>query len=307
VLTARRRREPADRLVAAGVLVMSAGDMLDMWRLLEGLEAMPAKLAGACWLAGYSLIVAAALHPSASTPHLSVAMPRGQLSGRRLIAFGIAGCLTPASLLIEGVRDVPLNPILIGGVSMLIFLLVLARCAGLAEDLRVQAAELDRMAHTDPLTHTLNRRGWQAQLEAELARTERSGQPMCVAMLDLDHFKRYNDLHGHLAGDELLARCAAAWRAALRPHDVLARYGGEEFVVLLPGCTPSEAFVVLARLHEHTPEQQAFSAGIAVRRAADRAEDLISRADRALYAAKANGRDRTELEPVHQLDPLTRT
>ena len=85
---------------------------------------------------------------------------------------------------------------------------------------------LERLASTDDLTGLPNRRHWEEHLPRELRRSLRQDESICVAMLDLDHFKAYNDAHGHQAGDRLLKEVAAAWRAFLRPYDLLARYGG---------------------------------------------------------------------------------
>ena len=101
--------------------------------------------------------------------------------------------------------------------------------------------QLEHLARTDGLTGLPNRRHWEQQLPRELARAWRDGRQLCVAMLDLDYFKDYNDRHGHQAGDRLLSEAAIAWRAALRPYDILARYGGEEFSVILPGCDVDDA------------------------------------------------------------------
>ena len=101
--------------------------------------------------------------------------------------------------------------------------------------------QLEHLARTDGLTGLPNRRHWEQQLPRELARAWRDGQRVCVAMLDLDYFKDYNDRRGHQAGDKLLREAAVAWRVALRPYDILARYGGEEFSVILPGCDLDDA------------------------------------------------------------------
>jgi diguanylate cyclase (GGDEF)-like protein/PAS domain S-box-containing protein len=153
-------------------------------------------------------------------------------------------------------------------------------------------ARLEAVARTDELTGLANRRAWDEELSRELARAEREHQPVCVAMLDLDHFKRFNDEHGHQAGDRLLKQLAGIWRQALRPTDVLARYGGEEFVVLLPNCGPDRAVDVVERLREAMPERQTCSAGLACWNGSEASDALLSRADAALYQAKREGRDR---------------
>jgi diguanylate cyclase (GGDEF)-like protein len=152
--------------------------------------------------------------------------------------------------------------------------------------------QLQMSAHTDDLTGLPNRRAWEEQLPRELARARRERQSVCVVMLDLDHFKDFNDREGHQAGDRLLKLCAAAWSSQLRATDVLARYGGEEFSLLLPGCTIADARVLVERLREMTPERQTLSGGIAAWDDEEPAAALVGRADSALYEAKRAGRNR---------------
>jgi diguanylate cyclase (GGDEF)-like protein/PAS domain S-box-containing protein len=153
--------------------------------------------------------------------------------------------------------------------------------------------EAKESARIDSLTSLPNRRGWDEALGRELSRARRDKMPFCVALLDLDHFKEFNDEHGHQAGDRLLRRGASAWRLALRQSDLVARYGGEEFAVLLPACGLDEAMEVIERLREATPEGQTVSAGVAQWNGYEAEEVLIDRADLALYKAKREGRDRT--------------
>ncbi len=155
--------------------------------------------------------------------------------------------------------------------------------------------ELERLARTDELTGLPNRRDWEERLPSELARSARAEQSLCVAMLDLDRFKDYNDKRGHQAGDRLLTDAAAAWLAVLRPYDVLARYGGEEFSLMLPDVESDDAVALIERLRAATPDGEACSAGVAEWDGQESAEDLVGRADAALYAAKRAGRDRVEL------------
>jgi diguanylate cyclase (GGDEF)-like protein len=151
---------------------------------------------------------------------------------------------------------------------------------------------LEAVARTDDLTGLANRRAWDEQLPRELARAKRDERPVCVAMVDLDRFKEYNDEHGHQAGDRLLKQIAATWRDVLRPSDVLARYGGEEFVVLLPNCELERAVDVMERLRAIIPEGETCSAGVASWDGHEPPESLVRRADSALYSAKRDGRDR---------------
>jgi diguanylate cyclase (GGDEF)-like protein len=155
------------------------------------------------------------------------------------------------------------------------------------EALLIETIEL---ARTDPLTGLANRRTWLEDLDRELVRARRGGH-VCVAMLDLDHFKEFNDEYGHVAGDLLLQELAKTWAVAVRPSDTLARYGGEEFALLLPACELESAAEVVERLRTMVPEGQHCSAGLACWDGTESPIELIARADTRLYAAKGRGRD----------------
>jgi diguanylate cyclase (GGDEF)-like protein len=150
---------------------------------------------------------------------------------------------------------------------------------------------LESIARTDDLTGLPNRRAWEEEIPRELLRAKREGRPMCVAMIDLDHFKEFNDERGHQAGDRFLKQAAAAWGDELRGTDFLARYGGEEFALALPGCTPDQAMEVAERVRAATPDSETCSIGIASWDGNEDAPALIGRADAALYEAKHRGRN----------------
>jgi diguanylate cyclase (GGDEF)-like protein len=151
---------------------------------------------------------------------------------------------------------------------------------------------MERLAMTDPLTGLGNARSFDTVLRETLLTAEASGQDVGVLFLDLDHFKVFNDTYGHPAGDRLLKEASAAWHGALRAVDLLARYGGEEFVVLLPDAGEAEARQIMERALAATPQGQTFSAGIAVWDGSETPDQLVARADAALYEAKAAGRNR---------------
>jgi diguanylate cyclase (GGDEF)-like protein/PAS domain S-box-containing protein len=164
---------------------------------------------------------------------------------------------------------------------------------GILEDRQALLARLERLALTDQLTGLPNRRAWEEGLRRELARAERDGHPVCVAVLDLDQFKRFNDEHGHQAGDALLKEAAEEWLSQLRAGDILARYGGEEFAAVIPAWPMEVVIMVVERLRAVMPAGQTCSAGVARWDGTEPAERLFARADSALYQAKQAGRNRT--------------
>jgi len=155
-----------------------------------------------------------------------------------------------------------------------------------------ELAALRAQAETDPLTGAANRRAFSTFLERALAHAARTGTTVSVALVDLDHFKHYNDEHGHQAGDALLIGAVTAWSEQLRGGDLLARYGGEEFAAVLPDASPPEVTVIAERLRRAVPPPATCSIGIATSEGAEEPGTLIARADAALYQAKADGRNR---------------
>jgi diguanylate cyclase (GGDEF)-like protein/hemerythrin-like metal-binding protein len=164
---------------------------------------------------------------------------------------------------------------------------------------------LESLATTDTLTGLVNRRGLLARLEAECARSQRTHHPFALAICDLDHFKRINDTYGHPAGDRVLAAFAATLKDNLRSIDLAARWGGEEFAIVLPESSTSDVLIPLERVRQATAAlrihhgqqdiQVTVSIGVAsYDSATGMAEQLLERADSALYRAKANGRNRIE-------------
>lgn len=165
-------------------------------------------------------------------------------------------------------------------------------------------SELEHMNHLlqeDPLTGALNRRGLQIVFERETGRAQRQGGPLSVAVLDIDHFKRINDHHGHELGDRVLQHLVQVLKEQLRPADCLARVGGEEFALLLPETPPERITHVLTRLqsilaqrpimHAGTELSIQFSAGASAWTAGESLKDTLRRADEAMYDAKRAGRN----------------
>jgi diguanylate cyclase len=169
-------------------------------------------------------------------------------------------------------------------------------------DLETKLQQMSELAREDQLTGSLNRRGLDDVFERELARADRRGTPLCVALLDLDNFKRLNDTYGHLAGDGALRHLVGVVKDSLRSMDVIARLGGEEFVILLPETAVEAAAQTMTRLqreltrhfflHDNEKLLITFSAGVALRLPGEDQTALIHRADRAMYKAKHSGKNR---------------
>jgi diguanylate cyclase (GGDEF)-like protein len=154
---------------------------------------------------------------------------------------------------------------------------------------------LAQAARTDALTGLANRRVWDERLEYEMKRAGRDEHPLGLILIDIDHFKRYNDTRGHPEGDLLLGDAAQAWSVRLRATDLLARVGGEEFAVLLPACSQADAVTVADTLRTAVPFGQTCSLGVVTSAAGVTATELYGAADAALYRAKHGGRNRIEV------------
>lgn len=238
-----------------------------------------------------------------------LSMDKLAVGGLRLLARCTAALVLAgaAAGLLTGFEIRPVSTMLhvAGSLPLLVVypLLVGITTYRLARRVRAQNRELAAMSRTDGLTGLLNRRYWDEAVAAEFQRCKRTGRPVSLLMLDIDHFKAVNDAHGHLVGDEVIRAVARHLRSALRLQDLPGRYGGEEFGVVLPDTALEGAEVIAERVRrrigdavlEKTGVRATVSIGIA---ALDPAEpsyaDWISQADRALYAAKANGRNRCE-------------
>lgn len=253
---------------------------------VAGLDAAPAPIGGRAWQALHdALRVGRPRLLSGDAATAALPDEAWQAAGRPgsivlqplLRAGGVSGVLVagwPAGLVVSGSRCTVVA--------------LLAHEAAVAISRADQLRRLAGMAQTDPLTGLPNRRAW----DERLARAARDGEPFTLAMLDFDHFKSFNDTHGHPAGDRLLKATAAAWRDQLRSGDLLARLGGEEFGLILFDCGLEAASEVTRRLRDLVAEAQTCSVGLALRRGEEPCDSVLARADQALYEAKAAGRDR---------------
>jgi len=168
-------------------------------------------------------------------------------------------------------------------------------------ELKKVGEQLHNTSMTDALTGVNNRRAFDLKFEAEFARWQRTGQSFVLALIDIDHFKSFNDSYGHAAGDEALSQVAALFQRHSRNYDFFARYGGEEFVLILPGTDTASANKTLEKLrlvvanHEWLLRQLTVSIGLASADLFDDKKQLLEVADQMLYKAKTQGRNQTSV------------
>jgi diguanylate cyclase len=170
------------------------------------------------------------------------------------------------------------------------------------KELEAKLDHMSELVREDQLTGSLNRKGLDDVFEREVARSERRGTPLCVAMLDLDNFKALNDKYGHFAGDEALIHLVRVVKNTLRPTDVIARFGGEEFVILLPETRLEDATDTMKRLQRELTKHFflyknermliTFSAGVTSWQQKEEQSTVVARADKAMYKAKKAGKNR---------------
>jgi diguanylate cyclase (GGDEF)-like protein len=296
LLRGQGNRIVADRLMIGSLCLFFGGDA--MWTVINefgwALNGSEDKLMQMVFLLAYVVFGAAALHPSVR--EVGERSLQAARLGPALVGLLACACLSPPLILLDQVHRHRLRDgteIAIGGV--LLCLLVVFRMAHLIRQIERQSALLRELALVDELTGLPNRRTWSEELRRALERAHRDRAPLTIAMLDLDHFKRFNDANGHPAGDRLLRNAAVAWREQLREIDMLARYGGEEFLVLLPGASSDEGLEAVERLRAVPLQGQTFSVGVATWNGVESTDELVTRADNALYSAKRAGRDRVVL------------
>jgi two-component system, cell cycle response regulator len=291
------RRSHSFLLLLASLVAMLIGDGVYTVLTAAGSD-YPGYWMNGVWLASYLFGAAAALHPSMRTLDARAPAPAPEPTAMRLATLAAASLLAPVVLLVEYTRgDDTRHEPAIAAACMLLFLLVLARMVGMVEVQR-------RTAITDGLTGLHTRGHLNQTLAVECERARRSGEPVSLIIIDVDHFKNINDGHGHLAGDAVLTEIGHRLRGLVRSVDVVARYGGEEFALLLPGAGPEAARAAGERVRQamaELPIPVAEGTELPVRVSAGtvsmdgRTADprrLIDAADRALYVAKRTGRNR---------------
>ncbi|MBB4744105.1 diguanylate cyclase (GGDEF)-like protein [Actinoplanes octamycinicus] len=285
------------RLVSAALICFLAGD--GTWAVINQMAWEPGpvahRLLADIFLAGYLLFGAAAVHPDARSLARTVAPRPARISRPLLFALTFASLIGPGLLIVQATQHRVTDVLSIAVGCAALFLLVVTRMSQLLTQLDLQTEKARELAVTDELTGLPNRRAWNTELPRGIERARRGGSPLTVAVIDIDHFKKFNDAYGHPAGDRLLKEAAAAWLAHSREVDHLARYGGEEFVLMLPDATAEQAREIVDRMRLATPLGQSFSAGVAQWDGTETSDELTARADAALYRAKADGRNRVAL------------
>jgi two-component system, cell cycle response regulator len=286
-------------LLSASLLVVLTTDTVYVLMQLTGTYTT-GNVLDASWLGSYVLLGAAALHPSMRVLSEPSQTPRMHTSRWRLGLLAVASLVAPATLVIPTTLGRAVNLPVIAGASAVLFLLVVARLGELVDEQR-------RAAVTDGLTGLYNRRFFEATLALEAEHAFRSGQDLGLLVVDIDHFKRINDAHGHQAGDRVLRELAARLVASSRDGDVIAGYGGEEFVVLLRNTSVQAVPETAERLRRavgDAPVVLADDIGLATTISvggaawpvhARSADELVRVADQALYAAKRLGRNRVQI------------
>jgi len=236
-----------------------------------------------------------------------------QLSTAQVLVMGALAVLTYAAVIlllaINRPASVDLRLEWVQWIALTATLAVLCALVGYMSGVRQRLSQslrtIREMAQRDALTGVFNRHHLADTLEREIGRCERASPAFLALMVDIDHFKRINDRHGHLVGDEVLRFVAQEIRAALRKSDYVARYGGEEFVVLMSAADPASSPAACERLRARIArmvvtklagEPVTVSIGGAAYREGDTAASLLERADAALYRAKRGGRNRVELD-----------
>lgn len=290
---------PAPVLLVLGLSAKTVGDVL---QVVDPIRVQGGYSSAMFWYVLSALVSGlGALHPSMARFAVRSHKPSAGLERIHLSVLAVAAVMPPLMLLRQHDRPQGLSawPLLV--MTAVVFDLVMLRLGRMMRLVDQQRDQLQSLARTDHLTSLPNRRTGEAEMRRMVAEAIEQDVPLVVALLDLDHFKAYNDLHGHPAGDRLLETTASAWRRSLPPDVFLSRHGGEEFLMLAKGRHPDNVRLLLEGLRGAARTGQTFSGGVAVWDGIESVAAMVARADVALYAAKAGGRDAvrfSETRPV---------
>ena len=323
LLLAPGNRSTSHRLLAAAVMCTLVGDVVYSFQSLHGTY-YTGHIVDISWLAFYWLTAAAALHPSMAKSTPAVGTGHEKPSRSRLGMLALAASLGPLTLVVQWVREAPLDIPVIAGASVFIFLIVLVRMERLVRTVQAKVGELETQSELlgrsleksdklegqlryqtlhDPLTGLANLKLFNDRLGLAIDRLARTGGAIGVLFLDVDDFKVVNDTLGHDAGDRVLVGLGRRMRSALRGTDVAARIGGDEFAILLDAMTaPSDASRAATRLLDALSAPFPIDGrmirvhgSIGVASTVDQTitgQELLREADTAMYAAKNEGKHR---------------
>lgn len=286
ILTSRAASNPILRYLALGLVFEVTADFVNAW---YGPDAGAPGWLDGIYLLAVSMIVLASMHISPVLPQLAEVHSHREVDARWVALISVSVVLPLAGI---GVALAQGDQVaLVGCVAGLLVVLGIGlyRVLLMMSAVRSRVERLNMLAYTDDLTRLPNRRSILGYLAETAAGPDR---PITLAIIDLDHFKTFNDTYGHGGGDELLIAAAASWKHALGGNGRLGRLGGEEFLVVLPGVSPEQSRLILSRMRRATPSGQTFSAG-ATELMDEDVSAALKRADEALYQAKTAGRDRT--------------
>ncbi|MDR3004652.1 MAG: diguanylate cyclase [Acidovorax sp.] len=273
-------------LMAAPQVVLQAMVML----LTFSADGFLARRRTSFWMtwSGTLVAVAAIVYAIGPQMRMTTDTPAGQLLAVAVMVGGVFRC----SLLVTYFRSMQY------------------RLRRAHDQLTEALAQIETLARSDELTGVSNRRGVMAQLQQVQHMAQRTARPLCVALLDIDHFKQINDRYGHDGGDAVLRAFGELLAAQVRTTDSVGRYGGEEFLLVLPETTAEQALVLLERIRKgvatlpwaqmvHSDLRVSCTMGLGIYRPGEPSEAVISRADQAMYLGKAAGRDRIVVEEGH--------
>jgi diguanylate cyclase (GGDEF)-like protein len=286
------------KIFAVGLLLFIAADLTYAYITVHSTY-LGGDPVDTLWMLGVTAVCISAASQLRTKLNVTLVAPAEPVPGRPSFLPYVAVLSSYVLLAYVGFRSVGFNPL--GGImlgALVLTILVSIRQYIALRDYGRLAVRYQRLASIDGTTGLFNRRHFMETAEAVFAHAQRLGQPVVALMIDVDNFKQINDLHGHIAGDEVLTDLARACQENVRPDDIVARYGGDEFVIIVPGITSLRAIHLAEQLthrvthfHGSDGESLAYNASVGIAECPpyDDLTTLLIHADRAMYAAKQAG------------------